>query len=223
MPILPRSCAGIAAAAHRRPTDQRPLLLMPLLDHVQGSSVLRSGGGGLWSSWSSIVRVDGVRGLYAGLLPSVLKDAPYSAVYLLLYTQSKTALNTLAHRRGEQVQPAAQSQAQPTAQVQVGLAVPFIAALIAASLATTLFHPLEVLKTRLQLVTAAQQQLLLSPSASSSSRMWSLSRCIWQESGWRGFFRGLLPRVLRRSLSNALTWSVYERIYTLWSGRIAVQ
>ena len=193
-----------------------------MLDAVQGSSGLVPGG--LWSAWSSIVRVEGVRGLYAGLLPSVLKDAPYSAAYLLLYTQSKTFLNQLAQRDGQH--PLSHAKAQS----QAALAVPFTAAFIAASLATTLFQPLEVLKTRLQLVGTApwtsSSPPPLHPSppfVSSTSRLWLLTRCIWQESGPRGFFRGLLPRVVRRSLSNAITWSVYERIYTLWSGRIAVQ
>ena len=167
--------------------------------------------GGLLSSWSSILRVDGVRGLYAGLLPSLLKDAPYSAVYLLLYTHAKSALHAaLQPRHAQQPSPPPQSQWQAAL-------VPFAAAFLAASLATTAFQPLEVLKTRLQL-------LSLSPAAAaSSSRLWQLSVLVWQEGGVRGFFRGLLPRVLRRSLSNAITWSVYERIYTAWSGRIAVQ
>ena len=36
---------------------------------------------------AGIVRQEGVRGLMRGAYPTILRDAPYSGIYLLMYTQ----------------------------------------------------------------------------------------------------------------------------------------
>ena len=40
---------------------------------------------------SDIWRVEGVRGLTRGLLPTILRDAPFSGIYMMLYDMIKTA------------------------------------------------------------------------------------------------------------------------------------
>ena len=183
---------------------------------------------------TSIVRVEGVRGLYAGLLPSLLKDCPYSALYLLLYTQCKSALSSWrkrwqrlgdgedrSHYRLEADSRTAGLGRTPLHVEGQTPLIQFTAAFAAASLATSLFQPLEVLKTRLQLP-SAHRPSMPSSRPPALTGLTALARQIALESGARGFYRGLLPRVLRRSLSNAIAWSLYEQIYHFWSGQIAV-
>ena len=210
---------------------------------------------GVWDGLRSIVRADGVRGLYAGLIPSLLKDCPYSALYLLLYTQCKTQMARLGTTLG--LRDGMRGSVRPPLPVngiggslyvegQTPL-IQFSSAFLAASVATTAFQPLEVLKTRIQLSTlistlpshtptndntvttttttvsssvasrAVQQRSQLSsasapPSTSTLPRAVQLGRDIVREDGVKGLFKGLVPRLLRRSLSNAIAWSCYEEV-----------
>jgi solute carrier family 25 protein 38 len=178
---------------------------------------------------TTILRSEGVRGLYAGLLPSLLKDCPFSAVYLVLYTQCKTGMAGWAAKwelgaRGREKAEVARLQGLTSAfhvQGQTPV-IQFASAFLAASAATTLFQPLEVIKTRLQLQPAAGGGQQQQQPASSFHRFRLLLPAIYAEHGARGYFAGLLPRVIRRSLSNAIAWSLFEQIYQFWSGKVAV-
>ena len=96
----------------------------------------------------------------------------------------------------------------------------FVSAFCAATVATVAFQPLEVVKTRLQLPSLASTAS--APPNSSFARFTRLTASVYRADGLSGFFAGLLPRVLRRSLSNAIAWSLFEQIYSFWSGTIAI-
>ena len=189
---------------------------------------------------TSILQLEGARGLYAGLVPSLLKDCPYAALYLLLYARTKAALAALAapDRLYGQTPLTHFAAGRPTATPpwpplplshrpdRAGCAGVLLlllwfalcSAFLAASAATTLFQPLEVIKTRLQLPDATPpSQAPDAARALSSSpfqRSTALLPAIYREVGLRGFFAGLLPRLIRRSLSNAIAWSLFEQLYS---------
>ncbi len=132
-------------------------------------------------AFSSIYTREGVRGLCLGLAPTVVRDAPFSGLYLMFYTQLKHHLPTEDTKDRSSL-------------------ANFSCGLVAGFLASTVTHPADVVKTKMQ----------LHPSLYSSVRVTVFK--VMTLSGPRGFLVGLAPRMLRRTLMAALAWTVYEEI-----------
>ncbi|GFR44914.1 hypothetical protein Agub_g5998, partial [Astrephomene gubernaculifera] len=79
---------------------------------------------------STILRTEGMRGLFQGVWPTVLTNAPYSALYYMFYTRLKEGLS---------------GEGRPQA------AVNFTSGVAAAVAATLLTQPADVVRTRMQL------------------------------------------------------------------------
>jgi len=135
----------------------------------------------------SIYRTEGVRGLTCGLLPTLVRDAPYSGLYLMFYTQLKH--NVIP--RVDQATGLALSGGTLT-HFACGITAGFM-----ASLAT---HPADVIKTKMQVQPETYSNISVTV------------RMILARSGPRGFLVGFAPRMLRRALMSALAWTVYEEI-----------
>jgi len=134
-------------------------------------------GAGLVGAVKTILRLEGGRGLVLGLVPTILRDAPYSALYLMFYNKLKAV--TAGEEPG-------------------GSLKHFSCGLLAGALATVLVQPFDVVKTELQL---RQERV----------GVCRVFRQIYSDRAVRGFFVGLGPRIVRKSLMSALAWSVYER------------
>ncbi|XP_066484297.1 mitochondrial glycine transporter isoform X1 [Tiliqua scincoides] len=130
----------------------------------------------------NIYRSEGVHGLFSGLLATLLRDAPFSGIYLMFYTQTKKLMPY------DQLDPAF------TPLVNFGCGT---FAGILASLAT---QPADVIKTHMQL------------SSEKYLRTGQAIAFIFREYGLLGFFRGAVPRALRRTLMAAMAWTVYEQM-----------
>lgn len=125
------------------------------------------------ASITDIYRVEGARGLTRGLLPTILRDAPFSGLYMMMYDMIRSAeWNKLDSA--------------------------LMNGLMAGSLASLVTHPMDVVKTKMQLQTRGNKTLVKACSR------------ILIKYGPRGFFLGLGPRLIRRSLMAGLAWSVYE-------------
>ncbi|XP_072931824.1 mitochondrial glycine transporter B-like isoform X2 [Epargyreus clarus] len=131
----------------------------------------------------AIYRAEGIRGLSCGLGPTLARDAPFSGLYLMFYTQTKQALPK------EWLQT-------PTAASVMHFSCGIVAG-IAASLAT---NPADVLKTKMQLYPDKF------PNA------FSAAVYVHQTYGVKGYFKGAVPRMLRRTLMAAMAWTVFEEI-----------
>ena len=113
----------------------------------------------------------------------------------------------------------------------------FSAAFLAGGFSTALFQPTEVIKTRLQLarltspmnLSAATSTATAAAAAAASAssvpivapsrhRVLAMTARIYAEDGLSGFFRGLAPRIIKRSLSNACGWMIFEQLVQFWSG-----
>lgn len=129
-----------------------------------------------------IYRKEGVRGLYSGLVPTLVRDAPFSGIYLVFYLQAKRFVP------------------QRLKESSTVVATNFACGLVAGLLASGVTQPADVIKTQMQLC---------------PTKFTSISRTILliaKEEGVVGYFRGLVPRMLRRTLVTAMAWSFYEQI-----------
>ncbi|CAD6947171.1 unnamed protein product [Tilletia caries] len=185
-------------------------------------------------SFRSIYRTSGIRGLYSGFTATALRDAPYAGIYLALYEGFKSALGRARERADE-----AAYLLRRTALIGEGSPVPerlppqqtdwlitSSSGLLAGTLATVITHPFDVLKTRIQI---RVDPPLLPPSASASNPISSLTAAAAAASrrpgivatarsiGLRGLLLdGLGLRCLRKGLSGAIGWTVFEAGRGLW-------
>ncbi|XP_076866309.1 mitochondrial glycine transporter A isoform X2 [Brachyhypopomus gauderio] len=114
----------------------------------------------------SVCQREGPRALFSGLTATLLRDAPFSGIYVMFYSQTKSRLPT----------EISQSAYVPLANFSCGV--------LAGVLASLVTQPADVVKTHIQ------------------------------EHGLRGFFRGGVPRSLRRTMMAAMAWTVYEQLMT---------
>ncbi|XP_046989553.1 mitochondrial glycine transporter A-like isoform X1 [Schistocerca americana] len=141
--------------------------------------------GGVTEALRVIYRTEGARGLCCGLLPTLIRDAPFSGIYLMFYTQAKKTVPQ------EWLQ---QTSAGGNSFTHFGCGV------IAGVMASVVTQPADVLKTKMQLYPHKFSSVL------------SVVMYVQKTYGFRGYFKGLAPRMLRRTLMAAMAWTVYEQI-----------
>ncbi|XP_012251641.1 mitochondrial glycine transporter-like [Athalia rosae] len=129
-----------------------------------------------------IWKYEGTKGLVCGLVPTLFRDAPFSGLYLLFYTQCKKAI------------PQEYRIANNTATVH------FTCGLLAGLFASVITQPADVIKTRMQLYPHEFKTL------------YSSFLSIYQQQGCLGYFQGIVPRLLRRTLMSAMAWTIYEEV-----------
>ena len=93
-------------------------------------------------AFAQIYSREGIRGLCCGLAPTLMRDAPFSGLYLMFYTQLKRR----SARAVEDV-----SAVEPFPAASVAAAANFSCGLSAGVLASLVTHPADVVKTRMQL------------------------------------------------------------------------
>ncbi|KAG7209768.1 hypothetical protein KM043_011391 [Ampulex compressa] len=126
---------------------------------------------------------EGVRGLSSGLLPTLLRDAPFSGLYLMFYTQLKN-VGTMSDL----------SPTQSLAPVNFGCGI------LAGVLASFVTQPADVIKTKMQLYPNEFQGIC------------NASLVLYKRYGILGYFKGIVPRMLRRTLMTTMAWTVYEEM-----------
>ncbi|WWD19230.1 hypothetical protein CI109_103688 [Kwoniella shandongensis] len=130
--------------------------------------------GALLSLW----RTNGLRGFFQGFTATAFRDAPYAGLYLVFYEKWKDFVGKI--------------HGVPNAALHSGSGI------MAATLATVLTSPADVLKTRMQ----------VNPTEHPTIRK-AITRVI-QERGATGFFSGTSLRISRKAASAAIGWTVYE-------------
>jgi solute carrier family 25 protein 38 len=137
---------------------------------------------GVASALREIYRTEGLRGMTCGLIPTLFRDAPFSGLYLMFYTQTKLLVP------GEVFDSSLASPAHFTCGITAGI------------LASVVTQPADVLKTKMQLY------------PNKFKGLWSVVVYVHGKYGAQGYFKGMVPRMLRRTLMAAMAWTVYERV-----------
>ncbi|KAK4436718.1 Calcium-dependent mitochondrial ATP-magnesium/phosphate carrier protein 2 [Sesamum alatum] len=123
---------------------------------------------------------EGPRALYRGLMPSLLGIIPYAGIDLAAYETLKDMSRKYILHDGEP---------GPLVQLSCGT--------ISGSLGATCVYPLQVVRTRMQ----AQRD-----HCSMSDVFWRT----YQHEGFRGFYKGLFPNLLKVVPAASITYLVYE-------------
>lgn len=140
---------------------------------------------------TSTYSLGGFRSLYSGLWPTLLRDVPYSSFYFMFYTILKDHLVLSSSRS------LSQSGHQESSLI-------FVCAITAGIMASSITHPFDVIKTRMQVGSVGSD-------LNGKSGLKNSIKSIMNENGWRGFSAGITPRIMRRSLMSGLAWTVFER------------
>ncbi|XP_050299679.1 mitochondrial glycine transporter-like isoform X2 [Anthonomus grandis grandis] len=138
----------------------------------------------LASALKQIYRTEGIRGMTCGLVPTLFRDAPFSGLYLMFYNQTKQLVS------------------RDLLNSPYSSPIHFSCGLTAGILASIVTQPADVLKTKMQLY------------PNKFNNLWSVIVYVQGNYGIRGFFKGMVPRTLRRTLMAAMAWTVYEKIST---------
>ncbi|XP_062229173.1 calcium-dependent mitochondrial ATP-magnesium/phosphate carrier protein 2-like isoform X1 [Phragmites australis] len=128
---------------------------------------------------------EGPRAFYRGLVPSLLGIVPYAGIDLAVYETLKDVSKTYILKDSD-----------PGPLVQLGCGT------VSGALGATCVYPLQVIRTRLQ----AQQ-------ANSESAYRGMSDVFWrtlQHEGISGFYKGILPNLLKVVPAASITYLVYE-------------
>jgi solute carrier family 25 protein 39/40 len=151
-----------------------------------------------------IIKTSGIRGLYRGWAPTILRDCPFSALYWLSYEQWKPVY-------------AAQFPGHD-------LLNNFISGSSAGLVAAFITHPFDVLKTQQQLIPTATAST--TNNNNNSGTVSSLSKntrlinpvtlsSLYREEGISGWYRGLGLRLITVIPACGIMIAVYEGVKTL--------
>ncbi|POW07313.1 hypothetical protein PSTT_08385 [Puccinia striiformis] len=142
-------------------------------------------------AFRSILGQQGIRGLWRGFIPTVMRDAPFAGIFISIYEASKRLLN-----RPDRPYPA--------------LLQTIIPATISAVFATLITAPFDLIKTDLQLRNSSNVgNLSITGSVKGILNGNLLNFFV--------LFKGSGLRLLRKSLSSAIGWTLYEGLIKKWA------
>ncbi|KAJ3102848.1 hypothetical protein HDU97_000231 [Phlyctochytrium planicorne] len=135
-----------------------------------------------------MIKEEGVSSLYKGVTLTALRQATNQAANFTVYQYLKKELHRLQPEVGDTL-PAYQH---------------LLTGFISGACGPLFNAPIDTIKTRIQ----------KNPSTEPGyKRFVSISAGILKNEGWKAFYKGLTPRVLRVAPGQAITFMVYERVY----------
>ncbi|KAI9286397.1 mitochondrial carrier domain-containing protein [Umbelopsis sp. AD052] len=154
------------------------------MQSVEGMKGFRS----VFNGVQAMVHQHGTRSLWRGLVPTMWRDVPFSALYWMSYEKSRSILsaNAALHQGA--------SPEDAWREFKLSFASGAISGMVAAILTT----PFDVVKTRLQVSSREERRMLFSIKE------------IYHLEGVRGLFRGCIPRLAKIAPSCAIMISSYE-------------
>ncbi|XP_028780251.1 calcium-binding mitochondrial carrier protein SCaMC-1-like [Neltuma alba] len=130
---------------------------------------------------------EGPRAFYRGLVPSFLGIIPYAGIDIAAYEALKDMSKKYILRDGE-----------PGPLVQLGCGT------VSGALGATCVYPLQVVRTRMQ----AQR----SNTSTDYNGMTEVFKRTFEHEGFRGFYKGIFPNLLKVIPSASITYVLYETV-----------
>ncbi|KAK3936305.1 putative solute carrier family 25 member 38 protein [Diplogelasinospora grovesii] len=150
--------------------------------------------GSLAGAAKDIAGRDGIRGFFAGVGATAIRDAPYAGLYVLFYEQSKKRLSHILSEENGKVKTEKMG-------VSRAATINFVSGMSAGVICSVISNPFDAVKTRIQLQPGEYRN------------MWhAAKRIVGGERGVRALWDGLALRMTRKALSSALAWTVYEEL-----------
>ena len=137
----------------------------------------------------TVVQENGVRGLWRGLEPMLIRDVPFSAFYWFALERIK---HHLMFTFGMDYSPI----------------VPIIASSCAGMMAAVATNPLDVIKTHMQMEIGESKYYGKGALGTGTARI--VMRGILEQHGWRGLYAGLLPRCMKIAPACAVMLTSFE-------------
>jgi len=184
-PVLAGSTARTISTTVISPLELVRTIMMAERGRAGGTTVLRRVGAEISFAGPSV--------LFRGLIPSLWKDVPFSAIYWLGYEQLRKRL--LLRFPG----PAG---AEPGKDLRTVFRTSFAAGALSGSFAAVLTCPFDVIKTR-------QQVFIFDRAVAVPSTAVTCAQIVG-EAGWTGLFAGLGPRLLKVAPACAIMIGSYE-------------
>nr|ANM86853.1 mitochondrial carrier family protein 2 [Stygiella incarcerata] len=157
----------------------------------------------VWDALWRLARDEGFRGMMSGVGSSILANAPFSAIYLPLFTQVHKTLSRLA--------------CVHTGKTHGGLTL--VSGFVAGSLTTFVTHPMEVITTRAQVRGMIQKDEAMGSMESDNAEKDNGSsdvieksrfRRMWRDT--RNLWRGITVQCLKRGITSSITWYTFDRL-----------
>ncbi|CAE7311450.1 SLC25A30 [Symbiodinium sp. CCMP2592] len=167
--------AGVAEAA-TLPTDVAKVRLQ-----LQSSSDGELRYHGMMDCIVKVAKVEGLRALWKGLVPALVRQVSYHSFTFVLYEPIRDVVSALL----------AMEPGQTTYLLRL------VSAGTSAAIAIALFNPTEVIKTQIQ-------------SSSASLTMREVASKVWKKDGAKGFWAGVRPNVVRTFLVNGAEIGTYD-------------
>lgn len=155
----------------------------------------------LSSVFRKVVSQEGYISLWRGLLPSLVRDLPFSAVYWELCEYMRDKARNQRHQLPQ----------------AINFIVPFGIGMSAGMIATIISQPLDVIKTLIQSTSSSNPHAPIWQRIQNREQLNVIRKYIETNGGYRkAFFVGLTPRILRVPISCAITLGVFDRAITLF-------
>lgn len=140
----------------------------------------------IWSIAKNIYRNEGLSAFYYSYPTTIAMNIPFTALNFVIYESSTRMLNPM------------------------GTYNPFIHCIcggLSGTISATITTPLDVVKTTLQVRGSETISVNVFKKVNTFDKA---AKAILQTHGWRGFLRGLKPRVVATLPSTAISWTAYE-------------
>ena len=138
----------------------------------------------------TVVKEEGIGALYRGVSLTALRQGTNQAVNFSAYTELKALL--------QKWQPEYTNKEIPSYQTMV-------IGLVSGAMGPLSNAPIDTIKTRLQKTPGE-------PGQTAISRIAMIARDMFKREGFRAFYMGITPRIMRVAPGQAVTFTVYEYI-----------